>query len=1204
MHEPVLSKANLLLFLCLLFSFFANAQEGGPLTVRPCGADAFRQVWRKDAAFLQREEAINKTILQQYYQKAPGAAAAPAAVVLPVVFHIINEDPAAFPDPDVLKALQRMNEAFGATGAFTGGRTDTRIQFCLAKTAPDGSKTTGIVRTHSYLSDFDVDMEGSALTALGKWDGSRYINIWVVTDIKSEYMQGFECGKWSRMKMGGYASAGGDIVVAGLDVGLLAHEMGHYLSLAHTFAAGDCKNDDCLTDGDMVCDTPPEKTIAGGYACNVPQNSCSTDTLSGFTIDVPDLPDNIMDYGQGLGCILSFTAGQAQRMHHFITTGLSVMLTGTVCQEPCTGNITAAFSQSKDYPVVGDVVTFSSTGAGEDTYEWLVDDVPKGTGHDLVLSVTQQKNYRITLRVTNTVSNCHAAAYNVLSVTCGVVARFYPDKRKIASRQGIELDSVKFTNRSRNATAWSWLISSSGMAEQVVSTQAQLTYVFKQPGIYKVRLAATDGHCHDTTQPVNIIVDDPVADGAVYVTRVECFEQDKVRISLYFHNFGYHTIPKGTPVSFYDADPRKGNANKLGQPWLLPADLLGKCSSILYTTTATVGRANLDTLVTVFCDAGNVQPFVLPNTPLEESNYNNNIDIRRNFKFEVHLQPADYTLQPQDKLVLKPAVTNGQLQTAVWAASPFLDCTACINTTFTAPYRKDTVTTQLVTGYSQLGCYDTATAKIHVPVVDDYKVTLQQIECAKGDNLHVGFSICNGYTKGNIPARLTVDFYDRNPVDPAAVLLNSGFMTPAQSSNACADYGTTIKATATGDVFAIVNKRGGQHPPETGLNETDAANNTSIKRYQAAALTVYPRDTTVFRKALFPAYYHLTGFTPKTIKWQNDDAYTLSCYQCPAPRAAMRNSAVIGVQLTNPYGCELKDQQLVKIYPPDFTMDITDISCYDNNHVLVKFRICTANGYDSIPEKLPVTFYDGIPGKSNAVPMEYRYYTPVTAGECREFTHILSMPRQQQIGAVINQGTTNVRLPETNYKNNEATANYTPFSVTLNQSLITLPRPAATRLFARVAGSNAATYTWTPQSGLSCITCPSPVAAATSSMQYTVTAANEYYCTDTASVYIQTFISELVAMPNAFTPNGDGQNDVFYIIGRQDISMVKDFTIFNRSGNRVFEVHNTVANDRRFGWNGQINGVPAPIGTYVYFASIALTDGSVRLIKGTVTVVR
>jgi PKD repeat protein len=602
----------LLSVLFFIFPIITCAQGGMPVTVRPCGTDRLLMQLRKDASFVAREKALNQALAQKHYLRV--SAAPPAVVTLPVVVHIINEDPNAYTDAAVIQAIQSLNDAYSASGTFAGGRTDTRIQFCLAKTAPDGGRTTGIVRTHSFLSDFDYDMEADQLIALGAWDRKRYINIWLVSNIRSEYMQDFSCGTWTRLTMGGYAGAGSDVVVSGLGVDLVAHEMGHYLSLAHTFAARDCRNDDCLTDGDMVCDTPPERTISGG-GCTALQNSCDTDSLSGFTTDVDDLPDNFMDYGSGAGCVMGFTPGQAERMQNFIATQLPLMINSTVCNDPCGATVSAAFTKNINYPVVGDAVVLTAATSAGQTLQWLVDGTPVGTGPTYTFTVTEKKTYQLELRVTDNASGCRATVTDAFQVSCGVVARFYPDKRKIASKENIETDHIVFTNRSRNATSWKWLMSNNkGMAETVVSTDEQLDHIFKIPGTYKVRLYATNGTCEDTTNPVTIVVDDPTADGVIHVESVSCYQQDKVRVQLRFENRGYVTIPKGTPVSFYDADPRTGTANKLGNPYLLPVDLPGKCASYRYTTTVDVGRAYLDTLVTVMVDNGTTLPLALPNT--------------------------------------------------------------------------------------------------------------------------------------------------------------------------------------------------------------------------------------------------------------------------------------------------------------------------------------------------------------------------------------------------------------------------------------------------------------------------------------------------------------------------------------------------------------------------------------------------------------
>ena len=1195
-------QKGLILLAVLLFilPFITCAQEGMPVAVRPCGTDRLLAQLRKDPAFVEKERAINQILAKKHYSAV--SAAPPVVITLPVVVHIINEDPNAYTDAAVIQAIQALNDAYSASGTFAGGRTDTRIQFCLAKTAPDGGRTTGILRTHSYLSDFDYDMEGGDLTALGAWDRSRYINIWVVSAIRSEYMQDFSCGTWTRLTMAGYAGAGGDVVVAGLGVDLVAHEMGHYLNLAHTFAARDCRNNDCLTDGDMVCDTPPESTIAGG-GCTAPQNSCSTDTLSGFTTDVNDLPDNFMDYGSGAGCIMGFTPGQAERMQNFITTSLPLMVNSTVCNDPCGAAVTSTFTRDIEYPVVGDVVTFTATPGAGQTFQWLVDGTPAGTGPTLALAVTQKKTYRLELRVIDIASGCKATTTDALEVSCGVVARFYPDKRVIASKDGIQTDHVVFTNRSRNATSWKWLFSNNGMAEQVVSTDEQLDYLFKIPGTYKVRLYATNGSCEDTTNPVTIVVNDPTADGVIHVESVTCYQQNKVRVQLWFENRGYVTIPKNTPVSFYDDDPRTGKGNLLGKPFPLPADLPGKCATYLYTAIVDVGRAGLDTLVTVMNDNGSTLPLALPNTGLQEVTFNNNINIKKGIGFRASLNPAEYTLKPQDQVTLEPVViSGGAITTATWDVSPYLNCTNCINTTFTAMYRQDTVTTVKVRAYTQYACYSDATVKVHIPVVDDYTVQLNNVDCSGTDSLHLAFTLCNAYTAGNIPASLPVDFYDRLPDDPAAVKLGNSFLTPAASTGVCSNYEQYIRGTTTGKVFAVVNKDRQVYPVASGLNESVYDNNTISLNYTPPVLTVLPKDTTVFRKDPFNLYYKVTGLTPTAVLWESSSAYTLSCNTCASPVATMLDSGMVGLQLTNQYGCVVKGQEYVHIFPPDMTIELLSADCYDNSHILVKFRVCIGNGYDTVFRQIPVSFYNGPPDVAQTVLLSPRFYTPASLfGACSEFTHVVTAPGTSQVVAVVNDQKESA-YKETDYTNNQGNLKYDPFTISATPDIITLARPGSVPLHTTVGGGTATAYVWEPSLGLSCNDCAEPVAAATSSMKYLVTATNNYYCKDTATVQIQTFVKTGIAMPNAFSPNGDGRNDYLYVMGGLDIRKVKNLSVFNRYGQKLFESLNSPANDRKYGWDGRVKGKRVDFGTYVYFAAVEYLDGSVQTVKGTVIV--
>jgi gliding motility-associated-like protein len=88
-----------------------------------------------------------------------------------------------------------------------------------------------------------------------------------------------------------------------------------------------------------------------------------------------------------------------------------------------------------------------------------------------------------------------------------------------------------------------------------------------------------------------------------------------------------------------------------------------------------------------------------------------------------------------------------------------------------------------------------------------------------------------------------------------------------------------------------------------------------------------------------------------------------------------------------------------------------------------------------------------------------------------------------------------------------------------------------------------------------------------------------------------------VFIPNAFSPNNDGQNDVLYVRG--DCIKTMDFVIYDRWGNKVFESTNTSN-----GWDGTYKGRPMNTGTFSYYLKATLFDGTEEDKKGNVALVR
>jgi gliding motility-associated-like protein len=147
-------------------------------------------------------------------------------------------------------------------------------------------------------------------------------------------------------------------------------------------------------------------------------------------------------------------------------------------------------------------------------------------------------------------------------------------------------------------------------------------------------------------------------------------------------------------------------------------------------------------------------------------------------------------------------------------------------------------------------------------------------------------------------------------------------------------------------------------------------------------------------------------------------------------------------------------------------------------------------------------------------------------------------------------------------------------------------------------------WNWTPADGLSCTNCSTPNATIKGSVTYKVTARNDGGCTASDDITITSVCnSGNWFIPNTFSPNGDGMNDVFYVRGK-GLYQIHSLRIFNRWGQAVFEKRDFMANDPAAGWDGKINGKPADMDVYVYIVEIVCDNSSIVPYKGNVALIR
>jgi len=139
-------------------------------------------------------------------------------------------------------------------------------------------------------------------------------------------------------------------------------------------------------------------------------------------------------------------------------------------------------------------------------------------------------------------------------------------------------------------------------------------------------------------------------------------------------------------------------------------------------------------------------------------------------------------------------------------------------------------------------------------------------------------------------------------------------------------------------------------------------------------------------------------------------------------------------------------------------------------------------------------------------------------------------------------------------------------------------------------------FNWTPAEGLSCTSCPDPTASPVNTTTYYVTITDSNGCSRIDTITVEVDCGN-VFVPEAFSPNNDGQNDVLYVRG--NCIKVMDFKIFDRWGNRVFE-----SNSPGEGWDGRHNNLPMNTGTFVYYLKAIMFDNSTVTKEGNITLIR
>jgi len=299
-------------------------------------------------------------------------------------------------------------------------------------------------------------------------------------------------------------------------------------------------------------------------------------------------------------------------------------------------------------------------------------------------------------------------------------------------------------------------------------------------------------------------------------------------------------------------------------------------------------------------------------------------------------------------------------------------------------------------------------------------------------------------------------------------------------------------------------------------------------------------------------------------------AATLSCSTCYNPLATPTTKTVYTVIGTDIHGCKNTDS------------------------VTVSIKIKTASGVHGSGEICQGEFLQL--HDSSGIYSVYKWIPPYGLNDphsanpiANPDTSVVYLAIAQQAGCI----------PDTQYVN-----------------VIVHPRPvlnlgpdkqiiAGDGVLITAVGTNLYKLLWRPAESLSCDTCLSATATPKDKKTiYTVSATSDFGCQDSANITIFVVCEQSqVFMPNTFTPNGDGQNDIFYPRGK-GLRIIKSFRIYSRWGQLVFDKENMNTNQKENGWDGTFKGEKLTPDVFVYIVDAICDTGEPMTWKGDIAIIR
>lgn len=278
--------------------------------------------------------------------------------------------------------------------------------------------------------------------------------------------------------------------------------------------------------------------------------------------------------------------------------------------------------------------------------------------------------------------------------------------------------------------------------------------------------------------------------------------------------------------------------------------------------------------------------------------------------------------------------------------------------------------------------------------------------------------------------------------------------------------------------------------------------------------------------------------------------------------------------VTSPFGCTDSDEIVVSenVTSPEPHISISDVSCFGRNDGFIVIDSIT-NGKSPFLCSFDGSAFTDSKQFTNLAPGQHTLIIMDAAGCETEVTFNISEPQEVTV---------------------ELKGDFED-----NQPLVDLGEEVTLTVITTPPFGTLDTVIWSPDSLIECPTCPQNSVVLFEQATFSVTVVKDG-CSASDQLTIFVTKNHPVYVPNAFSPNDDGHNDVFMIYGGPEIVKIKSFLVFNRWGETVWEYYNFQPNDPASGWNGEHRGQLLDPATFTWFAEVEFADGLVEIFEGEV----